>query len=46
MPRLFTDFERRCDFRERLANQHMCPHEIVAKDGCNKSFFKERHVLR
>lgn len=43
---MFTDFASRCGCDERLANEDMCPHEIVAKGGYNKSFFKERHMRR
>ena len=45
-PRLFPTFESRCGCVERLANEDMCPHEIAAKGGYNKAFFKERHMSR
>lgn len=45
-PRLFKDFSSRCDCRERMANEEMCTHEIIAKGGFRKLFFSARHMAR
>jgi len=45
-PILFLDRSSRCMCQERLANEDMCPHEILAKGGFDESFFEERHFAR
>ena len=45
-PRIFPNEMSRCDCSERLANEDMCTHEILAKGGFDRKFFKARHFAR
>jgi len=45
-PRLFADISSRCRCQERLAEEDMCPHEILVNDGFNEDYFLPRHMAR
>jgi hypothetical protein len=45
-PRIFLAFADRCNCQERVAEEDMCVHEILAKNGYHEIFYNEMHFRR
>ena len=45
-PRIFLSFDDRCNCEERIAEEDMCVHEILAKNGYHQCFYNEMHFWR
>ena len=44
-PRIFLAFADRCNCQERVPEEDMCVHEILAKNGYHDIFYNEMHLL-
>lgn len=45
-PRIFANADSRCNCKDRLEHEDMCPHEILEKRGFQASLFQPKHMAR